>query len=539
MGNCKFRENSLPHAKKTSLILKRFPIFHPILFAIFPILYLYSYNAEQVPLNEIILPLSIILLLTILLWMLLSFVLKNSLKASLITSLFLLLFFSFGHFQTVISGIAVNNFVIGRDRFLILIWLLIFVIGFVLFLKIKNFKNLYNLNRILNIIAIFLLIFPLYIVSNKLFFHFHDNDFKKSAFQNSASETERVRRPNMVTTDSKVFLPDVYYIMLDSYASNSTLKEVFKYDNQKFTKYLSKKGFYIAEKSVSNYASTHLSLASSLNMEYLKSRRVGNDSDTSYLNKIIKNSKLRSYLKSKGYTFLQFGSWANLTIDNEETSGNMWLKLSDEFDMLLVKTTLLKPIAEVIFAPLLRERLLYQFDRLSEAPKMDAPTFVFAHILCPHEPFIFGPNGERVSFFQSSLGRLNPSSLYVNQVIFINKKVISLVDKILSESKIEPIIIIQADHGSGFILNPELGEATNVKLTTRFLKSQMRIFNAYYLPRNKRKYLYETITPVNSFRLILKLFFGKTYSLLEDKSFYSSHAQPFEFMEVTNKVKYD
>ena len=63
--------------------------------------------------------------------------------------------------------------------------------------------------------------------------------------------------------------PDIYYLILDGYANSSTLKEVYGYDNQGFEDYLEEKGFKVASESRSNYAITALSLASSLNMEYI------------------------------------------------------------------------------------------------------------------------------------------------------------------------------------------------------------------------------------------------------------------------------
>ena len=64
-------------------------------------------------------------------------------------------------------------------------------------------------------------------------------------------------------------LPDIYYIIFDAYASTSTLKEVYNYDNQNFNDFLTAKGFYVTSKSQTNYPLSFLSLASSLNMKYI------------------------------------------------------------------------------------------------------------------------------------------------------------------------------------------------------------------------------------------------------------------------------
>jgi len=64
-------------------------------------------------------------------------------------------------------------------------------------------------------------------------------------------------------------LPDIYFIILDSYTDNNTLKDIFNFDNAEFLSYLSEKGFFVSQKSFSNYNSSPLSIPSMLNMKYI------------------------------------------------------------------------------------------------------------------------------------------------------------------------------------------------------------------------------------------------------------------------------
>jgi hypothetical protein len=50
---------------------------------------------------------------------------------------------------------------------------------------------------------------------------------------------------------------------------------------------------------------------------------------------------------------------------------------------------------------------------------------------------------------------------------------------------------------------------------------RMSILNAYYVNEETKKDLYETITPVNSFRIIFNHYFGTNYPLLEDLSYHA------------------
>jgi hypothetical protein len=57
--------------------------------------------------------------------------------------------------------------------------------------------------------------------------------------------------------------------------------------------------------------------------------------------------------------------------------------------------------------------------------------------------------------------------------------------------------------------------------------------NAYYLPAASNV-LYPTITPVNTFRVILNAYFGGKFPLLEDLSYMSNLNDMFGLTEVTN-----
>ena len=63
--------------------------------------------------------------------------------------------------------------------------------------------------------------------------------------------------------------PDVYFLLLDAYSGDATLKNDFGYDNSEFYKQLEKRGFFVQRDSFSNYPNTELSMPSIMNMQYL------------------------------------------------------------------------------------------------------------------------------------------------------------------------------------------------------------------------------------------------------------------------------
>jgi len=97
--------------------------------------------------------------------------------------------------------------------------------------------------------------------------------------------------------------------------------------------------------------------------------------------------------------------------------------------------------------------------------------------------------------------------------MFVNGEIEALIDTILSKSRVPPIIILQGDTGLDFSLG-----------TTAY-----NILNAYFFPDGNYGLLYESITPVNSFRVVLNTYFGTDYKLLEDVSYATSYRRPFQF----------
>ena len=118
---------------------------------------------------------------------------------------------------------------------------------------------------------------------------------------------------------------------------------------------------------------------------------------------------------------------------------------------------------------------------------------------------------------------------YPQQLSYINKLVENTILKILARSKTDPIIIIQGDHGPGLFL-----DSSSVEDTCIFERAS--ILNAYHLPGlDPDAVLYSTITPVNTFRVVLDNYFFTHLGLLDDKSYYALGKKEHIFVDVTNK----
>jgi hypothetical protein len=157
-------------------------------------------------------------------------------------------------------------------------------------------------------------------------------------------------------------------------------------------------------------------------------------------------------------------------------------------------------------------RIESMLESLKELPSKNGDHFVFAHFVLPHPPYTFGPKGQWVELNPRKSTHEQVSEAYINQIIFINQQILDVVDAILSESETPPVIIIQGDHGPP----PDLTNSPGVK---------MPILNAYYLPGlDQEEILYPSISPVNTFRVVLGGYFGRDLPLLEDRSYFASNS---------------
>ena len=83
-------------------------IIHPFLFALFHILFLFSYNVKQVSYSDIMLPSAFVVGITLLLILVSRLISKDSIKVAVLISISIILFFSYGRIFDL-DGIVVEG----------------------------------------------------------------------------------------------------------------------------------------------------------------------------------------------------------------------------------------------------------------------------------------------------------------------------------------------------------------------------------------------------------------------------------------------
>ena len=509
-------------------------LLHPVLFAIFPILFIFSHNAKSLSINNIFIPLLIVIPLIVVLFLITAFLIRNKQKAAIFVSIIVFLVFAFGHITNALGSISVSIFglIFGPNKIAVLVYAITLLFSF--FILQRSNKTFDQLTAFLNIFAIILVGFQLilgaYILATRTQYH------------------EPIKENRLVISKTP---PDIYYIILDGYGRSDILKEIYNYDNSEFINYLKETGFYVAEQSHSNYGQTLLSMFSAFNMNYLEALGIPIDSisnDRMMLSENLwENNVIRPLAKQSGYSTVGFDSgYSLLKPQHVDVYFDKSLNLSEYHYTLLHSTPFhllflkMQPQYEAY-----RNRIIYTFEKLGNITEVNSPKFVYAHIKCPHPPFVFSREGKLMTkpdlnyigkdgshYFD--LGGTVEKYLegYINNLRFVTNMVKATIKKLKTSADYPFIIVLQGDHGPGSGLDWSSLENTNIR-------ERFSILNAYYFYDKNYSLLYSKISPVNTFRVIFNQYFGANYDLLPDKSFYSTWQLPFKCTEVTNSLKSD
>jgi hypothetical protein len=523
----------------------------PALFAAYSVLALFSYNVQAIKFTDITWILVIAIIIGGSVTGLLYLIFRDRSKVSLIASCWVIIFFSYGQIYNVVHkslGVYIGRNVILAPLALLLmlfsafwIWkfvrepsrLIPFFGGMVAVLYLMTF---FSLGRFYYIVAV-----------NK---------------SGAATTGQPAAQPTAQGSVNSSDGPSIYYIILDAHGRQDILQELYDYDDSDFIQFLKDKGFFVGEASHSNYIQTLLSLSSTLNMQYLDTIGLPTQDGSAgrvWLADKIKDNLVREILAAQGYKIVSVNSDyetsptnADIVINFDtapESHAAKKLVGPSEIDQMFLASTLGRVIIDLGWFPKISDnqqlyvyhytQTEYLFGKLSEVPDLPGKKFVFAHLMVPHPPFVFAPDGsfkynplpysllDGTNYPGTQRGYING---YRDQVKYVDDTMEKVITDILARSSPPPIIIIQGDHGPGAYLDWNSADRTK-------LDERLSILNAYYFPGGHSASLYASITPVNSFRVLLDEYFGMKYPLLADKNYYSTWNQPFTYIDVTARLK--
>jgi len=469
---------------------------YPFLFSLYPVLFLYLRNIREVHWIDGLWAAAVSLGMALALWPCTRFFATEAEKRALALFLFLLLFHSYGLFYDPAAGLLPLEtpplaayalaFVLPGGAWILLTAVLL-----------RTRSSLALIGRILRAAVVFLVAWNL---AGILLHHGRD----------LWTQVRQPAREGRMEAGKCAGGPDIYCFVLDEFAAIETARSLFHYDNSAFVDRLRRLGFFVARDSNSPFLKTEQALASFLNLN--DSKGPGDPFQR------IQRNMVATFLKGRGYRIIEFPAVEAMFMEAADYRYYHSLKRDsiffNDFYRTLLEHTLLRflpdrwshksPNASRYY----REQILQVFEELPGAMKFPGPKFVFVHLYCPHEPFVFNAQGNPAA--EGHLWDHADPSYYLQQYIFISNKMVETVMAILADSTRPPVIVIQSDHGyrgsrgrKKWVRKVDDAEAT-------------KVFNALYLPGVPPDTIDPSLSPLNNFRLIFNRCFGTRYPLLPD-----------------------
>ena len=344
---------------------------------------------------------------------------------------------------------------------------------------------------------------------------------------------------------------DIWYIVPDRYPRADTLRDVFDYDNADFLSSLEDRGFQVAERALANYPKTAHSLSATWNLapiDELIPQPPADGSDWQPLYALLRGHRLGRMLTEVGYEYLHLGSWWSPTATAASADRVLRHDTTSEFASVWEAQTILPAFADdegdAEGEPTLRQRhrshTSYQLDaldRLARTPH-DQPRFVLAHLTLPHEPYTFEADGSLVTA-EEARSRTRQENI-TNQVTYLNRRLESLVDRLLSgPPETWPVIVIQSDEGPHPV--PLLQAGPDYDWTAappEVLREKLGTLSAILLPGSDVE-LPEDLTGVNTWRYVLNATIGTDHEPIPDPPIkvFPGEDHLYDLQDVSDRVR--
>jgi hypothetical protein len=249
------------------------------------------------------------------------------------------------------------------------------------------------------------------------------------------------------------------------------------------------------------------------------------------VNRLLERSRVASYLKDQGYRYVFFPSlWWEPTQETAlaDSVVRVWRGFNPartlsrtEFRRELQKATVLRYFLRE--DPLDHDHVRRTFESFGRLPSVQAPVFAFAHALVPHWPYVFDRNCRR----SRPTGPADRVVDYVSQLECVNSMLLGVVTRLIRDSEVAPIILLQGDHGTATL---RYSKATSAGLVrAEAARERFGAFGAYYLPGSGAAAFGDTVTVVNVLGNVLRHYFAARLPREPDDLYLSLEDTPYEF----------
>lgn len=376
------------------------------------------------------------------------------------------------------------------------------------------------------------------------------------AYQSQAALPAKPATPSTASSDK----PNVYYLLFDRYASGETLQNVYNYDNSPTLDFLKGQGFVTRDQAYANYPFTQQSISSTLSMGYLSDleQRFKDDAgsfQTAFpYRSIISDPPVAQIFKQNGYQYNQVSSWWDFSRVDVKADAD---PVKSFRLRILGMTFWLTDLERDIFynsalSPILQKGITiggatiikYDLDRnqrqnfkdqmtaiqdlaVASADKRQ-PQFTFAHVLAPHDPYLFNADGSDAPYNGDRTDQdIDEYVKYTNQLTYANSRIQEVITTIRQEDP-TAVIVFQPDEGPypkefrGRLTPTSYFDPKN--LSDVSMRQKFGITASYYMPGIDPETVSRQLTSsVNAFPFIFNNYLGYDIKYLPECNFSSGN----------------
>ncbi len=502
---------------------------HPIVFAAYAVLFLWSQNLGETAAPPVLISLVVVVAAAALLTAVASLLFRDRRRGALVAAPIVVGLLMYGHGADLVAELHIPGIVQQAA------WAALVALAVVAAVKLDDRRVATIDIVLLRVAAILVAVSLAFIVP-----------FIVTSPAGGAS----IGHTDPVTDTTTAPKRDVYWLVFDRYGSDRALELQYGVDND-LTPWLREQGFTVLPDSHANYIRTVMSMSSTLQMSHLDGLAQAQgpaSQDVAALNALLQDPLVARQFKSLGYRYFHIGSWWDPT--RTDVGADVDLTVSSlpgtsDFADVLYDGSALPAIAKRLgISPQSRRERHFTYNEeglesLASVRHEPGPKFVLAHILLPHPPFVFDRDGSFIN--DEAAAAMTNEELHNRQLDYTNARIREIVTGLLSLPERErPIIIFQADEGPwppSYSAERRSSSDWAAGATEQELEQKYGIMNAWYLPGGEDLGLYPTMTAINTFPMLFSRYFGIEYPTLPDRV-YSSHDwfHPYDLTDITDRL---
>lgn len=466
-----------------------------IITGVFPIIFLYAQNIQEAYFKDMIEPIGVFILIGIVAAFLFYLFTRGFEVSFFSASIFIICFANYSSIEKLIRSVLPDL------RYWHIVPILIVVLFHIAFImkSQKKLNLINNLNKLLLISFGGLIAFNIVMALPTI--------VKKIQINKTETLVASLEKPVIENSDIKK--RNIYYIILDEYASFNSIKKYYDYDPSEFVTKLENLGFNISYTTRNDSHQTYTVTGNLLNLDYVVVNEMLHDEKFKFRENPYLFRLLDQY-DYKIYNYSDVIKW------NGEWGGDLKQVSSSEsnaFSYMVYSNSALYPfvseknnVGGAGVSALEYEHIKMVTAQLNALEKMgqtkEFPVFNYVHMVCPHQPFIFDRQGNLPPVSESE--NWDNPQYYLDQYIYISNRISNIVENIVKNDP-EAIIILQSDHGARQAKDKEGNKISFEEMTN--------VLNCVYYGGETLEI--EGQSGVNTLRIIFNKLFNMDMPILE------------------------